>query len=90
MPGGGGAEGVAVVPLPSARRRRLALAGGGLVAAAAVVVAVVLGIQVGHLHNQLNTTPALTRAEQAALVSAVDRAGPARLAFFVGVAVQVR
>ena len=56
-----------VVPLSAARHRRLAVAGGGLVAAAAVVVAVVLGVQVGHLHNELNTTPALTRAEQAAL-----------------------
>lgn len=62
-----GAEGATAVLLSSARRRRLALAGGGLVAAAAVVVAIVLGIQVDHLHSQLNTTPALTRAEQAAL-----------------------
>jgi anti-sigma factor RsiW len=57
---------VPVMPLASARRRRLATAAGGLVAAAAVVVAVVLGVQVAHLHHQLQT-PALTRAEQAAL-----------------------
>ncbi len=59
-------EGMArVVPITAARSRRLAMA-GGVVAAAAVAVAVVLGVQVDHLHHQLNT-PALTRAEQTAL-----------------------
>jgi anti-sigma factor RsiW len=54
-----------IVPIARARSRRLARA-GGVVAAAAVALAVVLGVQVDHLHHQLNT-PALTRAEQSAL-----------------------
>lgn len=54
-----------VVPITAARSRRLSMA-GGVVAAAAVALAVVLGVQVDHLHHQLNT-PALTRAEQSAL-----------------------
>ncbi len=65
-PGADDGEGTArVVPMARARSRRLAMA-GGLAAAAAVAVAVVLGVQVDHLHHQLNA-PALTRAEQAAI-----------------------
>jgi anti-sigma factor RsiW len=63
--GAGEPETGRVVPIAAARTRRLAAA-GGLVAAAALIVAVVLGVQVHHL-NQQNATPALTRAEQAAL-----------------------
>jgi anti-sigma factor RsiW len=66
VPDGAGEPGTGrVVPIAAARTRRLAAA-GGLVAAAALIVAVVLGVQVNHL-NQQNATPAMTRAEQAAL-----------------------
>jgi anti-sigma factor RsiW len=68
----GAPEAERVVPIARARRRRLASVTGGVVAAAAVVVAVVLGVEVAHLHNQLQT-PALTRAEQAALAAPSTR-----------------
>ena len=45
-------------------------AGAGLVAAAAVVIALVLGLQVHHLHGQVNAlqaTPNLSAAERAAI-----------------------
>ncbi|MBV8462542.1 MAG: anti-sigma factor [Acidimicrobiales bacterium] len=54
------------VPIAEAGHRRSRRVIGGLVAAAAVVLVVGLGVEVAHLHHQLNT-PALTRAEQAAL-----------------------
>ena len=64
------ADGV-VVPLDRARRRtRLVAAAAGLVAAAAAVVALVFGVQVNHLHSQVNAlqaSPQLSAAERAAL-----------------------
>ena len=59
-----------VVPLSAGRRHRWVQRGAVLVAAAAAVVAVVLGVQVGHLHHQvsaLQSGPSLSAAEQAAL-----------------------
>ncbi len=50
-------------------RQRWATAAAGLAAAAAAFVALVLGLQVGHLHSQvraLQATPHLSAAEQAA------------------------
>ena len=47
-------------------------AGAGLVAAAAVVIALVLGLQVHHLHGQVNAlqaTPNLSSAERAAIAA---------------------
>jgi len=71
VPPGGTAHPADVVPIGSARRRsRLAAAGAGLVAAAAVVIALVLGLQVHHLHGQVNAlqaTPNLSAAERAAI-----------------------
>lgn len=58
------------VPLWRSGRQRWAAAAAGLVAAAAAVVALILGLQVGHLHSQvraLQAAPHLTAAEQAAL-----------------------
>jgi anti-sigma factor RsiW len=68
---GDGGQTARVVPIERARGRRLVMA-GGVVAAAAVAIAVVLGVQVDHLHHQLNT-PALTRAEQAAVAQPSTR-----------------
>ena len=60
----------AVVPIAAARRSRWATRGAALVAAAAVIVALVLGVQVSHLHRQvssLQSHPLLSAAEQSAL-----------------------
>ena len=68
---GGPSAGGDVVPLDQSRRRsRVVAAGAGLVAAAAAVVALVFGVQVNHLHTQVNamqTAPQLSAAEHAAL-----------------------
>jgi anti-sigma factor RsiW len=65
-----------VVPLGSARRSRTRAALGtratAVVAAAAVVVAVVLGVQVAHLHGQVGST-SLSAAEARALASPTSR-----------------
>ncbi len=62
-----------VVPLDGARRRsRVVTVAAGLVAAAAAVVALVFGVQVGHLHNQVNALQSgsrLSGAERAALAA---------------------
>ncbi len=63
------------------RRGRTAMRVAVVVAAAAAVVAVVLGVQVGHLHHQVNALQAsapLTRAEQAAIASPSTREVPLR------------
>jgi anti-sigma factor RsiW len=70
-PGGGdiGSE-ATVVPLSTGRRHRWVQRGAVLVAVAAAAFAVVLGVQVDHLHHQvsaLQTGPSLSAAEQAAL-----------------------
>jgi hypothetical protein len=68
---GGSGGSAAVVPIGTARpRSRLVAASAGLVAAAAAVIALVLGLQVHHLHGQVNAlqaTPNLSAAERAAL-----------------------
>lgn len=89
--GGGTADGVdgapvdadraaPVVPIGAGRRRtRLMTTGAGLVAAAAVVLALVLGLQVHHLHSQVNAlqaSPQLSAAERAALASPTTRKIP--------------
>jgi len=60
-----------VVPITAgARRRRWARGAGAVVGAAAAVLALVLGLQVHHLDNQVNALqshPSLSAAEQAAL-----------------------
>jgi len=77
-----GAEGVSasVVPIGAGRRRsRVATAGAGLVATAAAVLALVLGLQVHHLHGQVNAlqaAPQLSAAERAALASPTTRKIP--------------
>jgi anti-sigma factor RsiW len=66
---GGDADAV-VVSIATARRNRWVLRGAGLVAAAAAVIALVLGVQVHHLNNQvsaLQVHPSLSAAEQAAM-----------------------
>jgi hypothetical protein len=69
-----------VVPIGAGRRRsRVAAAGAGLVAAAAAVLALVLGLQVHHLHGQVNAlqaAPQLSAAERAALASPTTRKIP--------------
>jgi len=69
-----------VVPLDPARRRsRLVVAGAGLVAAAAAVIALVFGVQVDHLHTQVNAlqaAPRLSGAERAALAESGTRRIP--------------
>ena len=73
VPATGAGRGAAVVPIGTTRRRsRLVAAGAGLVAAAAVVIALVLGLQVHHLHGQVNAlqaTPNLSSAERAAIAA---------------------
>ena len=69
---GGGDPGTdaTVVPLSTRRRHRWVERGAVLVAAAAAAVALVLGVQVDHLHHQvssLRSGPSLSAAEQAAL-----------------------
>ena len=59
-----------VVPITSGRRNRWMLRGASLVAAAAAIIALVLGVQVHHLNNQvsaLQAHPLLSAAEQSAL-----------------------
>ena len=72
-PASGPVRAAAVVPIDAARRRsRLVAAGAGLVAAAAVVIALVLGLQVHHLHGQVNALqamPNLSSAERAAIAA---------------------
>jgi anti-sigma factor RsiW len=61
-----------VTPIGSGRRRnQLLMRGAVIVAAAAAVVAVVLGVQVNHLHHQVTAlqSPTLSQAEQAAVDS---------------------
>jgi anti-sigma factor RsiW len=61
-----------VIPIGSGRRRnQLLMRGAVIVAAAAAVVAVVLGVQVNHLHHQVTAlqSPTLSQAEQAAVDS---------------------
>lgn len=61
-----------VIPIGTGRRRnQLLMRGAVIVAAAAAVVAVVLGVQVNHLHHQVTAlqSPTLSRAEQAAVDS---------------------
>ncbi len=63
-------EGAGVIPIGSRRRRnQLLMRGAVIVAAAAAVVAVVLGVQVNHLHHQVTAlqSPTLSQAEQAAV-----------------------
>ena len=66
-----------VVPIDRARRRnRVLLRGASIVAAAAAVVAVVLGVQVHHLHGQvsaLQSNTTLSAAEQSALAEPSTR-----------------
>jgi hypothetical protein len=61
--------GASVTPIGSGRRRSgWAVRAVGIVAAAAAVVAIVLGVQVNHLHNQVNASGAtLSGAERSAL-----------------------
>ena len=78
---GGAATPAPVVPIGRARRRsRVAASGAGLVAAAAAaVLALVLGLQVHHLHGQVNAlqaAPQLSAAERAALASPTTRRIP--------------
>ena len=66
------------MPIASGRRR-LATTGAALVAGAAAVIALVLGVQVHHLHTQvsaLQSSPQLTAAERAALASPSTRTIP--------------
>jgi hypothetical protein len=70
-----------VVPISAATRvrSRRVSAGAGLVAAAAVVVALVLGLQVHHLHGQVDAlqgAPQLSATERAALASPSTRKVP--------------
>jgi hypothetical protein len=69
---GGGAP---VIPIGSGRpRSRWAVSAVAIVAAAAAVVAIVLGVQVNHLHNQVNASGAtLAGAERSALAQPTTR-----------------
>jgi anti-sigma factor RsiW len=61
-----------VVPLDRARRSRVVTVAAGLVAAAAAVIALVFGVQVDHLHTQVNALQSgsqLSAAERAALAA---------------------
>jgi hypothetical protein len=64
-----------VTPIGSGRSRsRWAVRAAGIVAAAAAVVALVLGVQVNHLHHQVNASPAtLSGAERSALAQSTTR-----------------
>jgi len=60
--------GAPVVPISAAsRRRRWAMPAVAVIAAAAAVVAVVLGVQVNHLHHQVNASAPLSSAERSAM-----------------------
>jgi anti-sigma factor RsiW len=71
---GRGAD-ASVTPIGSGRGRgRWAARAVGIVAAAAAVVAIVLGVQVHHLHNQVNASRAtLSGAERSALALSTTR-----------------
>jgi hypothetical protein len=88
----GGPDGV-VVPITASRRNRLVRSGAILVAAAAVAIALVFGLQVHHLNNQVNAlqaNPALSAAERAAVqqpstkqVHLTSKTGPSTVATVV-------
>jgi anti-sigma factor RsiW len=60
--------GATVVPISAAARRRpWAMRAVAVIAAAAAVVAVVLGVQVNHLHHQVNASAPLSSAERSAI-----------------------
>jgi anti-sigma factor RsiW len=60
--------GATVVPISAAvRRRPWAMRAVAVIAAAAAVVAVVLGVQVNHLHHQVNASAPLSSAERSAI-----------------------
>jgi anti-sigma factor RsiW len=67
--------GAPVTPIGSARSRsRWSVRAAGMVAAAAAVVAIVLGVQVNHLHHQVNASPVtLSGAERSALAQPTTR-----------------
>ena len=69
-----------VVPLdPTRRRSRMVTVAAGLVAAAAAVIALVFGVQVHHLHTQVNAMQSgsqLSAAERAALAAPGTRRIP--------------
>jgi Anti-sigma-K factor rskA/Putative zinc-finger len=68
------APGAEVVPISAASRRRpWAMRAVAVVAAAAAVVAVVLGVQVNHLHHQVNASAPLSSAERSAMALASTR-----------------
>jgi len=56
-----------VVPISGTSRRPWAMRAVAVVAAAAAVVAVVLGVQVNHLHHQMNASASLSSAERSAM-----------------------
>ncbi len=65
-----------VVPIGSSRRSRWVRSGAIVAAAAAAVIALVFGLQVHHLNNQVNALqaqPGLSAAEQAALGQSTTR-----------------
>jgi hypothetical protein len=63
-----------VVPISAASRRRpWVMRAVAVVAAAAAVVAVVLGVQVNHLHHQVNASAPLSSAERSATALASTR-----------------
>jgi anti-sigma factor RsiW len=59
--------GATVVPISAASRRPWAMRAVAVIAAAAAVVAVVLGVQVNHLHHQVNASTPLSSAERSAI-----------------------
>ena len=70
---------VAIDPATRRGRGRWVSAGAGLVAAAAAVLALVFGLQVHHLHGQVDALqggPQLSAAERAALASPSTRKVP--------------
>jgi hypothetical protein len=73
--GTGGGAAASVTPIGSGRSRgRWAVRAVGLVGAAAAVVAIVLGVQVNHLHHQVNASSAtLSGAERSALALSTTR-----------------
>jgi anti-sigma factor RsiW len=71
----GPGAGASVTPIGTGRRRSpWAVRAVGIVAAAAAVVAIVLGVQVNHLHHQVNASSAtLSGAERSALAQPTTR-----------------
>jgi anti-sigma factor RsiW len=63
---GQGTPGATVIPI-SASRRPWAMRAVAVIAAVAAVVAVVLGVQVNHLHHQVNAGAPLSSAERSAI-----------------------